>query len=110
MREATRPDHRWVDASGAPMDEEDRGLVYDLQTLVDRPDEHHDLHVGRHEHHEHDRRRNGERPDRGAGRDRRPLPGRRFERTQTSSTTPESSAPTSGPASAARRRRRRACP
>jgi protocatechuate 3,4-dioxygenase beta subunit len=36
MSETTPPDPRWVDADGAVIDEEDRGLVYDLQTLVDR--------------------------------------------------------------------------
>lgn len=30
------PDRRWVDQNGRVIDEEDRGLVYDLQTLVDR--------------------------------------------------------------------------
>jgi protocatechuate 3,4-dioxygenase beta subunit len=29
-------DLRWRDASGTPIDEEDRGLVYDVRTLVDR--------------------------------------------------------------------------
>lgn len=29
-------DPRWRDAAGAPIDEEDRGLVYDVRTLVDR--------------------------------------------------------------------------
>ena len=32
----TPTDLRWVDAGGVKIDEEDRGLVYDLQTLVDR--------------------------------------------------------------------------
>jgi protocatechuate 3,4-dioxygenase beta subunit len=34
MSQAT--DRRWIDESGQPIDEEDRGLVYDLRTLVDR--------------------------------------------------------------------------
>ena len=29
-------DPRWLDAAGRPIDEEDRGLVYDVRTLVDR--------------------------------------------------------------------------
>lgn len=29
-------DPRWLDAAGRPLDEEDRGLVYDVRTLVDR--------------------------------------------------------------------------
>lgn len=29
-------DPRWLDADGSPLDEEDRGLVYDVQTLVAR--------------------------------------------------------------------------
>ena len=35
----TGPQHtdpRWLDAHGRPLDEEDRGLVYDVRTLVDR--------------------------------------------------------------------------
>jgi len=31
-----RPDPRWIDAQGNEIDAEDRGLVYDLRTLVDR--------------------------------------------------------------------------
>ena len=27
---------RWLDADGAPIDEDHRGLVYDIRTLVDR--------------------------------------------------------------------------
>ncbi len=30
------PDQRWLDADGTPIAEEDRGLVYDLGTLVNR--------------------------------------------------------------------------
>jgi protocatechuate 3,4-dioxygenase beta subunit len=32
----TTTDPRWTDANGREIDEEDRGLVYDVQTLVDR--------------------------------------------------------------------------
>jgi len=32
----TRPDPRWLDADGHEIDEEDRGLVYDVRTLIDR--------------------------------------------------------------------------
>ncbi len=32
----TNRDRDWVDADGNPIDEEDRGLVYDVRTLVDR--------------------------------------------------------------------------
>jgi protocatechuate 3,4-dioxygenase beta subunit len=32
----TGTDPRWIDADGTPIDEEDRGLVYDLATLVGR--------------------------------------------------------------------------
>jgi protocatechuate 3,4-dioxygenase beta subunit len=31
-----RDDQRWTDAQGNPIDEEDRGLVYDIRTLVNR--------------------------------------------------------------------------
>lgn len=30
------PDERWLDADGRPIDEDHRGLVYDVQTLIDR--------------------------------------------------------------------------
>jgi protocatechuate 3,4-dioxygenase beta subunit len=33
---ATRPDPRWIDRDGNPIDEEDRGLLYDVSTLIDR--------------------------------------------------------------------------
>jgi protocatechuate 3,4-dioxygenase beta subunit len=33
---ATRPDPRWIDRDGNPIDEEDRGLLYDVRTLIDR--------------------------------------------------------------------------
>jgi protocatechuate 3,4-dioxygenase beta subunit len=33
---ATRPAPRWVDPDGNPIDEEDRGLLYDVRTLIDR--------------------------------------------------------------------------
>jgi protocatechuate 3,4-dioxygenase beta subunit len=33
---ATRPDLRWIDRDGNPIDEEDRGLLYDVRTLIDR--------------------------------------------------------------------------
>jgi hypothetical protein len=36
MRQATTVRPAWLDARGRVIDEEDRGLVYDLQTLVDR--------------------------------------------------------------------------
>jgi protocatechuate 3,4-dioxygenase beta subunit len=36
MTMGSTTDQRWVDASGKEIDEEDRGLVYDLQTLVNR--------------------------------------------------------------------------
>jgi protocatechuate 3,4-dioxygenase beta subunit len=32
----TPPDPRWIDADGNSIDEEDRGLVYDMRTLIDR--------------------------------------------------------------------------
>lgn len=32
----THPDRRWLDRAGREIDEEDRGLVYDVGTLVDR--------------------------------------------------------------------------
>ncbi|GIG22866.1 3,4-dioxygenase subunit beta [Cellulomonas chitinilytica] len=32
----THPDRRWLDRAGREIDEEDRGLVYDVRTLVDR--------------------------------------------------------------------------
>ena len=115
-----RPDRRWLRRDGTPLDEEDRGLVYDVETLLSRRRalglfgglgvgalvaglRRRDLvhvvldlvgllviceHVGR------------QRPHRGAGRDRRPLPGRRLQRRRTCSTTPASSAATSAPASA----------
>ncbi|MFK4730568.1 3,4-dioxygenase subunit beta [Agromyces mediolanus] len=31
-----RPDPRWIDEHGVPIDEDHRGLVYDIRTLVDR--------------------------------------------------------------------------
>jgi len=33
---STKPDPRWLDPAGREIDEEDRGLVYDVRTLVDR--------------------------------------------------------------------------
>jgi len=33
---STDPDRRWLDPAGRDLDEEDRGLVYDVRTLVDR--------------------------------------------------------------------------
>ena len=40
VTETTTPsqptDRRWLDADGQPLDEEDRGLVYDVRTLVNR--------------------------------------------------------------------------
>ena len=36
LRRTPTADRRWVDEHGVEIDEEDRGLVYDLQTLVDR--------------------------------------------------------------------------
>ncbi len=36
MRHPRRAQRDWVDSDGRPLDEVDRGLVYDLQTMVDR--------------------------------------------------------------------------
>ena len=120
-RSATpEPDGQWVDASGRVIDEEDRGLVYDVRTLVSRRSalglfgalgagalvagvRRYGGHVGvgrglpprppaRRRRRPPRRRR---RPRRGAGRDRRALPGRRLQRGRTCSTTRASSAPTS---------------